>query len=96
MRKPLRVLAHSLLLLIIPRITPYTVSLSQQIIDRELHDVRTVAPPVVCGGLRTEMCVLFMYYRAVWRIGAVLSLSSCVHASWWWRGGGGYMCGVYV
>jgi hypothetical protein len=37
MRKPLRVLAHSLLLLIIPRITPYTVSLSQQIIDRDLH-----------------------------------------------------------
>ena len=40
MRKPLRVLAHSLLLLIIPRITPYILSrfpYSQQIIDGELH-----------------------------------------------------------
>ena len=40
MSKLLRVLAHSLLLLIIPRITPYTVSLSQQIIDRDLHALR--------------------------------------------------------
>ena len=37
MRKPLRVLAHSLLLLIIPRIIPYTISLYPKIIDRDLH-----------------------------------------------------------